>query len=53
MGSLAPALLYIIDSTLNVDPLLIRAAKNLGAKRYNIMFGSCQPHCRRSSLALK
>ena len=43
MGSLAPALLYIIDSTRNVDPLLIRAAKNLGAKRHNIMFGIILP----------
>jgi len=37
MGSFAPSLLYIIEATKNVDPLLILAAKNLGAKRFDIM----------------
>lgn len=37
MGSFAPSLLYIIEATKSIDPLLIRAAKNLGANRYNIM----------------
>jgi taurine transport system permease protein len=43
MGSLAPALLYVIESTRNVDPILIRAAKNLGANRYHVMFGVILP----------
>ena len=31
MGTFAPALLYVIEATRNIDPLLIRAARNLGA----------------------
>ena len=33
MGTFAPALLYVIEATRNIDPLLIRAARNLGAER--------------------
>ena len=29
MGTFAPALLYVIEATRNIDPLLIRAARNL------------------------
>ncbi|WP_422879658.1 ABC transporter permease [Noviherbaspirillum cavernae] len=37
MGTFAPALLYVIDATRNIDPLLIRAARNLGANRWQVM----------------
>ncbi len=37
MGSFAPSLLYIIEATRNIDPLLIRAAKNLGASKLQVM----------------
>lgn len=43
MGSIAPSLLYVIDATRSVDPLLIRAARNLGAKRRELMFGIILP----------
>ena len=31
------ALVYVIEATRNVDPLLIRAAQNLGANRWQVM----------------
>lgn len=37
MGTFAPALLYVIEATRSVDPLLIRAARNLGANRWQVM----------------
>jgi taurine transport system permease protein len=37
MGSFAPSLLYIIEATKNIDPLLIRAARNLGASKIDVM----------------
>jgi taurine transport system permease protein len=37
MGTFAPALLYVIEATRNIDPLLIRAARNLGANRWQVM----------------
>ncbi len=37
MGSFAPSLLYIIEATRNIDPILIRAAKNLGASKLQVM----------------
>jgi taurine transport system permease protein len=37
MGSFAPSLLYIIESTKNIDPVLIQAAQNLGAKKRDVM----------------
>lgn len=37
MGTFAPALVYVIEATRNIDPLLIRAAKNLGASRLQVM----------------
>lgn len=37
MGTFAPALLYVIDATRSIDPLLIRAARNLGANRWQVM----------------
>lgn len=37
MGTVAPALVFVIEATRNVDPLLIRAAQNLGASRWQVM----------------
>lgn len=37
MGSFAPSLLYIIEATRSIDPILIRAAENLGASRWDVM----------------
>jgi len=37
MGTFAPALVYVIEATRGVDPLLIRAARNLGASRWQVM----------------
>jgi len=37
MGSFAPSLMYIIEATKRVDPLLILAAKNLGASKIDVM----------------
>jgi taurine transport system permease protein len=37
MGSFAPALLYTIDATRNVDPILIKAARNFGASKLTVM----------------
>lgn len=37
MGTFAPALIYVIEATRNIDPLLIRAARNLGASRWQVM----------------
>ena len=37
MGSFAPSLLYVIEATKNVDPVLIRAAQNLGARRKDLI----------------
>lgn len=37
MGTIAPALLYVIEATRNVDSTLILAARNLGANKYQVM----------------
>ncbi|MFH1153891.1 MAG: ABC transporter permease [Pseudomonadota bacterium] len=37
MGSFAPSLMYIIEATKSIDPLLILAAKNLGASKIDVM----------------
>lgn len=37
MGSFAPSLLYIIEATRSIDPILISAAQNLGASRWDVM----------------
>ncbi|MGD8387101.1 MAG: ABC transporter permease [Desulfobacteraceae bacterium] len=37
MGSFAPSLLYIIEATRGIDPILISAAQNLGASRWDVM----------------
>ena len=37
MGTFASALLYVMESTRRVDPLLIKAAENLGASRLDVL----------------
>lgn len=37
MGTVAPCLVYVIEATRSVDPILIRAAQNLGASRWQVM----------------
>jgi taurine transport system permease protein len=37
MGTFAAALLYVMESTRRVDPLLIKAAQNLGATRLDVL----------------
>ena len=37
MGTFASALLYVMESTRRVDPLLIKAARNLGATRLDVL----------------
>lgn len=37
MGSFASSLLYIIEATRKIDPLLLKAARNLGASRWEVM----------------
>ena len=37
MGTFASALLYVMESTRRVDPLLIKAAQNLGARRLDVL----------------
>jgi taurine transport system permease protein len=37
MGTFASALLYVMESTRRVDPLLIKAAQNLGATRLDVL----------------
>lgn len=38
MGTIAPALLYVIDATRNVDNVLVLAARNMGASRFQVMW---------------
>lgn len=45
MGSFAPALLYVIDATQNIDPIFVRAARNLGANRWQVMREVILPGC--------
>lgn len=37
MGAFAAAVVYVMEATRRVDPILIRAAQNLGASRYRVM----------------
>lgn len=37
MGTIAPSVLYVIDATRNVDKVLILAARNMGATRYQVI----------------
>lgn len=34
---IAPALMFVIETTKNVDPILIKAARNLGASNFQVM----------------
>lgn len=45
MGAFTPALLYVIEATHSIDPLLIRAARNLGANRFQVMREVILPGC--------
>jgi taurine transport system permease protein len=38
MGTLAPLVVFVTDATLRVEPIYIRAARNLGASRSRIMW---------------
>lgn len=38
MGTLAPTLVFVVDATRRVDPLLIRAARNLGANQLQVLW---------------
>jgi taurine transport system permease protein len=38
MGTLAPLVVFVTDATLRVEPIYIRAARNLGASRWRIMW---------------
>jgi taurine transport system permease protein len=52
MGSFVPALLYVMEATRSIDPLLVRAARNLGASPWQVMREVLLPGaCRRSSRA--
>lgn len=37
MGTVAPLLIYVTDATLRVEPILIKAARNLGATKVQLM----------------
>ena len=37
MGTVAPLLIYVTDATLRVDPILVKAARNLGATQLQVM----------------
>lgn len=45
MGSFVPALLYVMEATRSIDPLLVRAARNLGANRWQVMREVLLPGC--------
>jgi taurine transport system permease protein len=45
MGSFVPALLYVMEATRSIDPLLVRAARNLGASPWQVMREVLLPGC--------
>ncbi|KQP49388.1 ABC transporter permease [Pseudorhodoferax sp. Leaf274] len=45
MGSFVPALLYVMEATRSIDPILVRAARNLGANRWQVMREVLLPGC--------
>ena len=45
MGSFVPALLYVMEATRSIDPVLVRAARNLGANRWQVMREVLLPGC--------
>jgi len=38
MGTLAPLVVFVTDATLRIEPIYVRAAHNLGASRWRIMW---------------
>jgi taurine transport system permease protein len=45
MGSFVPALLYVMEATRGVDPILVHAARNLGANHWQVMREVLLPGC--------
>ena len=45
MGSFVPALLYVMEASRSIDPVLVRAARNLGANRWQVMREVLFPGC--------
>ncbi|MBV2159190.1 ABC transporter permease [Achromobacter denitrificans] len=45
MGSFVPALLYVMEASRSIDPVLVRAARNLGANRWQVMGEVLFPGC--------
>ncbi len=51
MGTLAPTLVFVVDATRRVDPLLIRAARNLGANQVRVLWEVVLPGALPSILS--
>jgi taurine transport system permease protein len=51
MGTLAPTLVFVIDATERVDPLLTRAARNLGANGLQVLWEVILPGALPSILS--
>jgi taurine transport system permease protein len=51
MGTLAPTLIFVIDATQRVDPVLIRAARNLGANQVRVLWEVILPGALPSILS--
>lgn len=51
MGTLAPTLVFVVDATRRVDPLLIRAARNLGANQVRVLWEVILPGALPSILS--
>lgn len=45
MGCICPVLVYTIDAAMRVDPVLIRAARNLGSGRRQVIWNVVLPAC--------
>jgi len=51
MGTLAPTLIFVIDATQRVEPVLIRAARNLGASQVRVLWEVILPGALPSILS--
>lgn len=51
LGTVAPLIVLVMDATVRVDPLLIKAARNLGASRFQIMLHVILPGALPSILS--
>lgn len=51
MGTLAPTLVFVIDATERVDPVLVRAARNLGANALQVLWEVVLPGALPSILS--